>query len=122
MCIRDRVREGLELHDQCGRGQRAALLGQDTTRDHVTSPVTERAVHADVTRSVDIEASRLRNTWLVAAMCANVPLADLLRAAGLRSARTIGDLLPYCPDADPAVIAAALAAMVDPATTAGRNP
>jgi len=116
------VREGLELHDRCGRGPRAVLLGVDTTRDHVTSPVTERAVHADVTRSVDIEASRLRNTWLVAAMCANVPLADLLRAAGLRSARTIGDLLPYCPDADPAVIAAALAAMVDPATTAGRNP
>jgi len=116
------VREGLELHDRCGRGPRAVLLGVDTTRDHVTSPVTERAVHADVTRSVDIEASRLRNTWLVAAMCANVPLADLLRAAGLRSARTIGDLLPYCPDADPAVIAAALAVMVDPATTAGKNP
>jgi len=54
-------------------------------------------------------------------MCANVPLADLLRAAGLRSARTIGDLLPYCPDADPAVIAAALAAMLDPAAVTGRR-
>jgi hypothetical protein len=79
-------------------------------------------VTAVVTVPVDIEASRLRNTWLVAAMCAPVPLADLLRAAGLRTARTIGDLLPYCPDADPAVIAAALAAMGDAATTAGRNP
>jgi hypothetical protein len=116
------VREGLKLHDQGRRGPRAVLLGLDTTRDHVTSPVTERAVTAVVTVPVDIEASRLRNTWLVAAMCAPVPLADLLRAAGLRTARTIGDLLPYCPDADPAVIAAALAAMGDAATTAGRNP
>jgi hypothetical protein len=116
------VREGLKLHDQGRRGPRAVLLGLDTTRDHVTSPVTERAVTADTATSVDIEASRLRNTWLVAAMCAPVPLADLLRAAGLRSARTIGDLLPYCPDADPAVIGAALAAMGDAATTAGSNP
>jgi hypothetical protein len=86
----------------------------------VTSPVTERAVHADATRAVDIEASRLRNTWLVAAMCAALPMADLLRAAGLRSARTIGDLLPYCPDADPAVIAAVLATMADAATAGGK--
>jgi len=116
------VREGPALHDQGRRGPRAVLLGLDTTRDHVTSPVTEKAVTADVTVPVDIEASRLRNTWLVAAMCAPVPLADLLRAAGLRSARTIGDLLPYCPDGDPAVIAAAMAAMGDAATTAGSNP
>ena len=115
------VREGLELHDRGGRGQHAPLLGQDTTRDHVTSPVTERAVHADVTRAVDIEASRLRNTWLVAAMCAALPMADLLRAAGLRSARTIGDLLPYCPDADPSVIAAVLATMADAATAGGKS-
>jgi len=116
------VREGLELHDRCGRGPGAVLLGLDTTRDHVTSPVTERAVTADVTVPVDIEASRLRNTWLVAAMCAPVPLADLLRAAGLRTARPVADLLPYCPEADPAVIAAALAAMGDAATTVRRNP
>jgi len=115
------VREGLELHDRGRRGRKGALLGLGTTRDHVTSPVTDRAVHADVTRPVNIEASRLRNTWLVAAMCAAVPLADLLRAAGLRSARTVADLLPYCPDADPAVIAAALAAMLDPAAVTGRR-
>lgn len=115
------VREGLTLHDQCGRGPRAVLLGQDTTRDHVTSPVTERAVHADVTKSVNIDASRLRNTWVVAAMCANVPMADLLRAAGLRSARTISDLLPFCPDADPEVITAALAVMLDTVTKTGKN-
>lgn len=115
------VREGLALHDQGRRGPNAVLLGLGTARDHVTSPVTERAVTADASVSVDIEASRLRNTWLVAAMCAPVPLADLLRAAGLRSARTIGDLLPYCPDADPAVIAAALAAMGERATTGGNS-
>jgi phage N-6-adenine-methyltransferase len=115
------VREGLALHDQGRRGPNAVLLGLDPTRDHITSPVTERAVTADVSVSVDIEASRLRNTWLVAAMCAPVPLADLLRAAGLRSARTVGDLLAYCPDADPAVIAAALAAMGERATTGGRS-
>src|ERR1035437_3273111 len=68
------VREGLKLHDQGRHGPRAVLLGLDTTRDHVTSPVTERAVTAVVTVPVDIEASRLRNTWLGAAMCAPVPL------------------------------------------------
>jgi len=115
------VREGLALHDQGRRGPSAALLGGGTTRHEVTGPVTSRAVTADVSVSVDIEANRLRNTWLVAAMCAPVPLADLLRAAGLRSARTIGDLLAYCPDAEPAVIAAALAAMGERATTGGRS-
>lgn len=115
------VREGLALHDRSGRGPGAALLGGGTTRQEVTGPVTSHAVTADANVHVDIEANRLRNTWLVAAMCAAVPVADLLRAAGLRTARTIGDLLPYCPDADPSVIAAVLAAMGDTATTGSNS-
>jgi hypothetical protein len=46
---------------------------------------------------VQILAPRLRNTWLVTQMQARVPLASLLRAAGLDSTRSLGDLLPYCP-------------------------
>ena len=48
-----------------------------------------------------IEQSRLRATWLARLMTAAVPLQVVLTAAGLRSARTLADLLPHLPtDAD----------------------
>ncbi len=59
---------------------------------------------------LDLQAYRLRNTWLVAQMQASVPLADLLRAAGLVSARPLTDLLPHCAPAEPARIQHLLAA------------
>lgn len=49
-----------------------------------------------------IEQSRLRSTWLATQLRAAVPLAALLQAAGLRSARTLPDLLPYLPPLHPA--------------------
>ena len=42
-------------------------------------------------------------------MCARVPLGTLLAAAGLRSARSLTDLLVHCPAPDPAEVAAAFA-------------
>ena len=58
------------------------------------------AVTATNAEHVSIDTYRLRSTWLVALMCSPLPLACLLAAAGLRSARTLTDLLPHCPDPD----------------------
>lgn len=107
------VREALALHDQARRGKRAPVLGRSSTRRNITTPVMESAVTAQADVAVDIEVNRLRATWLVAAMTAAVPLADLLAAAGLRSARTLTDPLPYCPTPDPAQVTAALAALTN---------
>lgn len=62
----------------------------------MTSAARTQAVTANG-QDVELSASRLRATWPVAAMSAPVPLGALLGAAGLRSARTLVDLVPYCP-------------------------
>jgi hypothetical protein len=41
-------------------------------------------------------------------MSADVPLGALLRASGLRTARTLVDLVKYCPEPDEEVVAAIL--------------
>lgn len=106
------VRRALELHQKAGRGRRAPLVGVKVDRRNVGSTVTGRAVTATGT-GVDIDLRRLRNTWLVEVMCAPVPLSVLLGAAGLRSARTLCDLLPHCPTADPEQVRELLAAVPD---------
>lgn len=103
------VREALRLHDAARRGRTAPVIGRSATRRNITNPVMAHAVTARAGATVDIEVNRLRATWLVAAMCAPVPLATLLQTAGLRSVRTLTDLLTHCPDPDPATVAAALA-------------
>ena len=90
--------EALELHDRGGRDLDAPLYGQSCSRRNVTSTVTGKAVTA-TGAGVDISVARLRATWLVACMNAPVPLSVLLAAAGLKSARTLTDLLEYCPPA-----------------------
>jgi hypothetical protein len=40
-------------------------------------------------------ASRLRATWLADLLTEPIPLAMILRAAGLQSARTISELMPH---------------------------
>lgn len=42
-----------------------------------------------------IEPSRLRSTWLTDLMTDPIPVAVILKAAGLSSARTLADLLPH---------------------------
>lgn len=42
-----------------------------------------------------IEPSRLRSTWLADLMTDPIPVAVILKAAGLSSARTLADLLPH---------------------------
>ncbi len=101
------LREVLDLHQKAGRKPTDPLYGLSKTRHNVTGPVTQRAKTA-LTTGVDVDPARLRSTWLVAAMSAPVPLGALLRASGLRSARTLVDLLAYCPSPDEAAVAAIL--------------
>lgn len=103
------VREALASHDAARRGRTASILGRSQSRRNITTPVMTHAVTARAGETVAIEVNRLRATWLVAAMSAPIPLGTLLAAAGLRSARSLCDLLAHCPAPDPAVVAAALA-------------
>jgi len=107
--------EAVRIHRESGRGEDDLLLGGRPGRREAVGPVRQNIVVADG-RKVDLDASRLRSTWLVAAMETRVPLATLMRAAGLGSARSFADLLPYCAAPDPADIARVLAAVT---TTGG---
>ena len=62
--------------------------------------------------SLELRMSRLRNTWLVAQLCAPISLADLLPVAGLASARTVTELISYCPPADEAEVARIVSTLV----------
>lgn len=106
----DLLAEAVALHDRARRGAQTPLHGVELTRRCVVTPVVDAAVTA--TRDpVKLSLPRLRATWLLAAMCAPVPLADLMRAAGVRSARPFTDLLAHCPDPGPDAVAAVLAAL-----------
>lgn len=92
------VRRALALHSQLGKAPSDLIVGQVRDRINVVN-----AFHRTVRTATDdlmVQLARLRNTWLVATMCAPVSLADLLRAAGLVSSRTMTDLLCYCPPGD----------------------
>lgn len=100
------LREAVALHRREGRGEDQPLYGSPT-RGNVTTPVTWRAKTALGT-GIELSAARLRSTWLVASMSAPVPLGALLRASGLRSARTLVDLVGYCPEPDESAVLVAL--------------
>ena len=71
------------------------LVGRVRTRCNVAS-----SVYADATllgSLPKLEQSRLRTTWLATLMTRPVPLSVLLCAAGLKSTRTLFDLLPHLP-------------------------
>jgi hypothetical protein len=97
------VRRGLAAHDEAGRASDALLIGEDEDR-HSILDGRIRALTTARGGAVDIEAARLRNTWIVAALSSDLPLPAVMNAAGLSSARTITDLLPYCAEPDPAKV------------------
>lgn len=97
----DLIRHGLELHERCGRTAEDLVIGTVPTRKAITGPVQRGVRVADRTEEVRLDLFRLRTTWLVAAMCSPIPMRDLLRAAGLRSARSLTGLLQYCPPTSP---------------------
>ncbi len=115
----DLVREALALHASDRRGSNTPLLGVKPTRKSITSPAIRDAVTA-TDDSVDIAVNRLRATWLVACLAAGIPLGPLLHAAGLRSARTLTDLLAYCPAPNPGDVNRLLATL--PAGPSGTPP
>ena len=68
------------------------LLGRKEDRRNTAARVTERAALHKVPH---IEPARLRATWLADLMTDQVPLAVILQAAGLKSARTLSELQPH---------------------------
>lgn len=101
------LRDALELHAKARRGKATPLCGVKPDRKNGANRVAAKAVTATET-GVDVSAARLRATWLVACMSAPVPLGALLHASGLKTPRTLTDLLPYCPAPDPEAVAAVL--------------
>ena len=82
------VRGGLE-----GITPGRLLLGKDAARRNVAARIFENAaIHGNAPR---FEQSRMRTTWLATLLVAGVPLPVIMDAAGLRSARTLTDLLPH---------------------------
>lgn len=93
--VRDRYVRFIEAA-VVGLKARDLLLGREVTRRNITGPVVGNAAIGST--NVVPDQARLRATWLVSVMTAPVPLADLLAAAGMTTARTIADLLAFCSD------------------------
>ncbi len=105
----DLLREAIALHREQRRARTAPLYGTKVDRHNATGVVTNSARTASGV-GVEIDPARLRSTWLVALMSADLPLGVLLKVSGLRSARTLVDLLPYCPEPSEEAVLAALRA------------
>lgn len=74
------------------------LLGRKTDRTAITAPVVNNLTLGPGT--VRPEQARMRSTWLLRQMTSPRLLRGLLDDAGLISARTFTDLLPYAHDPD----------------------
>jgi hypothetical protein len=105
----DLVRRACQLHDELVKDPGRAVLGNKLERRNITVSAVNRAVTATHGEKIELNIYRLRSSWLLAMMCAPVPLAVLLEAAGLKSARSLVDLLPYCPPLDQSTARLALA-------------
>jgi hypothetical protein len=106
------LREALRFHFEQKRSATDLLYGESSSRKNVTANVRKHAKTA-AGSGIDIDPARLRSTWLVACMSANVPLGALLQASGLRSARTLVDLLPHCSKPSEESVQAALQIVKD---------
>lgn len=79
------------------------LIGVKEGRKNITSTAVASAAIGET--NITPEQARLRATWLLAVICAPVPIADVMAAAGTTSARNIVELVPYA--SDPAFFAGA---------------
>ncbi|SEB48548.1 hypothetical protein SAMN04489844_0252 [Nocardioides exalbidus] len=68
------------------------LIGRKQDRRNTAARATERAALHNVPH---IEPARLRATWIADLMTDSIPLAVILQAAGLKSARTLAELQPH---------------------------
>lgn len=73
-----------------GAGQ--LLIGRKQDRRNTAARATERAALHNIPH---ITPARLRATWLADLMTDSIPLALILQAAGLKSARTLSELQPH---------------------------
>lgn len=105
------VERALSLHSERVASDTAPLVGRHGGKNAVGAAIDRAKTADDSALALDIR--RLRNTWLVLAMSSPVPLADLMRAAGLASSRTFANLLPYCPPSDQATLDQVLTDMND---------
>jgi hypothetical protein len=92
-----------ELLRECARtaGERLMIGGATLGRHNVTTPGLDRL--ADDRSIPRLVPARLRSSWLVHHLNLATPLAVLLPAAGLKSSRSLDDLLEYArpiPDPD----------------------
>ena len=75
-----------------GRHPDDLVLGKEEHRRDVTAHIAQRAA---LYKAPHIEQARLRATWLADVMTDPIPVALILHAAGLKSARSMTDLLPH---------------------------
>jgi hypothetical protein len=81
------LRKGLD-----GRRPDELVIGHTEDRNNLTAGVFERAI---LHNAPELAQARLRATWLADLMTDSVPLALILQAAGLKSARSLVDLMPH---------------------------
>jgi len=117
----DLLQVALKAHIALGKGENDPLLGRKPDRVNTMRPLTSRARTA-AGEPIEVHQSRLRNTWMLAAMCAPVPLAELMRAAGLTSPRPVENLLRHCPQLPQEAITAVLASLAGVPAGTGVNP
>lgn len=87
-----RVTEPLLRQAIANRDQGELLIGRDVDRRNTAARIIEDAALYKVPH---IEPSRMRATWLADLMTDPIPVAVILQAAGLKSARTLVDVLPH---------------------------
>ena len=87
-----RVAEDLLLAAIEGRQPDELVIGRKRDRRNTAARVIEDAA---LYRVPHIEPARMRTTWLADLMTDPIPLAVILQAAGLKSARTLVDVLPH---------------------------
>ena len=75
------------------------VLGRIADRRNIVSAIVEKAELFD--EVPHLEAGRLRATWLSVLLSEHVPIAVVLDAAGLKSARTLTELIDTLPEIDP---------------------
>ena len=117
----DLLKVALAAHTELGKGKDDLLIGRKADRVNTMRPLTSRARTA-TGAPVEVHQARLRNTWMVAAMCAPVPLAELMRAAGISSPRPVENLLRHCPQQPQDAITAVLASLEGVPTGTGAVP
>jgi hypothetical protein len=88
----DLVRIGID-----GLPAHALVIGQRENRRNVANQIV---VQAELTDVDHLDVCRLRSTWLSWLLTHPVPLQVILDAAGLKTARTLGELVDYL-TADP---------------------